>query len=166
MENTLVDIAKELSERWHRGHKRRSGDSDYVEHSRRVAKKLSEHGYGDTVTQCIAHLHDTIEMTEDIELVRELYHYKGDDDYSARLRDAIAFNERLALWRMGIVYATFGSEIGDGLFVLSENMGDVGEAGAVKTDAYKERLVNSPDFVQRVKVVDFLDNSSTLRLDS
>jgi len=135
MATNLVDIAIELSERWHEGQYRYDG-SEYILHPRRVAKKLLEHGYDDDVTQCEAYLHDTVEMAP-----------RG-----------------LATRRMREIYRIFGHEIGYGVFVLSENMGGVGKAIAVKTDAFKQRLINSREDIQRVKVADFLDNSTDLKV--
>ena len=136
MGTTLIERAIELSELCHRNQVRYDG-SEYILHPRRVAQLLLDHGFDDEITQCEAHLHDTVELTRSPEIARSL---------------------------MGLIYRIFGDQIGDGVFVLSENMGDVGVSPVVKTEAYKRRLSDSRQDIQIVKIADFLDNSTDLHI--
>jgi len=60
----LVKLAKEYCTYYHKGKFRKGSNQPYSVHPIEVAQVLEKYGYNDTVTQCIALLHDLVEDTE------------------------------------------------------------------------------------------------------
>jgi len=56
----IIQTAKELAEKYHKGQKRENSEDDYIEHPKRVAEMVSQIT-NDEESVCTAWLHDTIE---------------------------------------------------------------------------------------------------------
>jgi GTP diphosphokinase / guanosine-3',5'-bis(diphosphate) 3'-diphosphatase len=58
-----IELAKKYCQHYHSGQFRKGSNEEYEQHPFAVAELLANYGYNDSVTQCIAYLHDTVEDT-------------------------------------------------------------------------------------------------------
>ena len=75
--NRTVQLAKDYCRHFHRHQYRKNGHQPYYVHPFAVASLLSSYGYTDTVTQCIAYLHDVVEDSGvTVSELREVFGYE------------------------------------------------------------------------------------------
>ncbi|MBI5390560.1 bifunctional (p)ppGpp synthetase/guanosine-3',5'-bis(diphosphate) 3'-pyrophosphohydrolase [Candidatus Woesearchaeota archaeon] len=77
-EDHLVALAKKYCEEYHAGQFRKGTGQPYKTHPHAVAELLQKYGYGDTVTLCIAYLHDIVEDNKDVNVleIRDRFNYE------------------------------------------------------------------------------------------
>lgn len=137
----LIRLAKKYCKHYHEGQIRKGSGEPYYKHPFRVAEILDSYGYSDSVTQCIALLHDIVEDSETkVREIGEIFGYEIANGLYILSKNTINSDTR---------YLLDNSMVQD-----VENFSD--------EELYKMRIAFSRRKVKRVKIADMIHNTSDL----
>ncbi|MEM1135687.1 MAG: HD domain-containing protein [Bacteroidota bacterium] len=137
----LIELAKKYCEHFHDGQFRKGSNLPYHTHPIEVASILEKFGYADTITQCIALLHDVVEDTNIITgEIKERFGYEIANGVFVLSKNTIS-NETIEWLDRS----------------LSLNISNLSEA-----QQYKLRLSFSRRKIRRVKIADMIHNTQDL----
>jgi (p)ppGpp synthase/HD superfamily hydrolase len=140
-----IENAKDWCKIYHEGQFRKGNNEPYHTHPFAVADILSRNLYTDTVSQCVAFLHDALECVK-----------KDGEELTEAQMNIIAGQ------RVRQIESLFGYEISNGVYNLSRNKGKMEDGERLSRDQYMQRLFWQRDRYRRVKIADSIDNTSDL----
>lgn len=140
-QESIVNLAKEYCKWHHRGQFRKRNHEAYYNHPFQVAEILEKYGYSDTVTQCIALLHDIVEDSEmKVKEIGEKFGYEIANGLYILSRNTIGHRTK------ELLDSSMKEEI--------DNFSD--------EELYKMRISFARRKVKRVKIADMIHNTKDL----